>query len=720
MKNRTIILVFTIFLSLRLLGNDQPITVDSIMKRVMQTSENYNDFVESFNAKVYLRAYVETIKKNFLYKHTHFIPRFVLNDPKSDEALMETIGTLNYNFPNHYTQQIEAVTGTLTKKRDIEMLPYSLLNINVYSESTADENQFLPLRFGTAKYYSYKLKQTYSENGKTYFTVDYTPKHEHPKLLKGSFIVEDGTWRIIRFSGEGIDILGRFVIELTMGNESYGKFLPEKFTIYQTVSYLGNVVSYRYLAKIDYLSITLREKPYRWKKELNVSEHYSIKMDSVPINNDSVFWNHNRPIPLQAKEADVISDFIDRKAPDSITIVTDTLTFLQQTLKIGELLTQDFDYSYKLSKLGYKGFLNPSLLGFSTKDGITFRQKASFTQDLYHEKLLKINLFLGYLFKRNELYTDLSTTWNYNPRRLGRVSLSLGNRNATYSTNFREQIKDILKEEGITYDSLLIDYYKDYYFRLANNIEITNGFQIGVGMEYHIRKGREKPILNPTVPINNEPMNDIDDLFGKKKYFVPFIQLTWTPEQYYRLEGKQKIYVRSPYPTFQIEYSKSIKDVFNSTSEYDRIEFDICQHIQLGLMKSINYRVGAGKFMNQTNEYFSDFAYFTKNNFPEVWNSDIGGCFSLLSRNLYNASDSYIQAHLMYETPFIIFNRIPFLSSGVVKERLYFSQLYTPYLYSYTEFGYGIGNRFINVAFFTSFHKTKFEEMGLKFSFEYR
>lgn len=65
MKNRTIILVFTIFLSLRLLGNDQPITVDSIMKRVMQTSENYNDFVESFNAKVYLRAYVETIKRIF-------------------------------------------------------------------------------------------------------------------------------------------------------------------------------------------------------------------------------------------------------------------------------------------------------------------------------------------------------------------------------------------------------------------------------------------------------------------------------------------------------------------------------------------------------------------------------------------------------------------------------------------------------------------------------
>lgn len=205
-------------------------------------------------------------------------------------------------------------------------------------------------------------------------------------------------------------------------------------------------------------------------------------------------------------------------------------------------------------------------------------------------------------------------------------------------------------------------------------------------------------------------------MFKRRNTFAPLVTLTWTPDQYYRFEGRQKIYVRSPYPTIKLEFSKGIKGILGSDSEYNRVELDISQKINLALMQSFQYHIGMGFFSNQKSEYFTDFAYFAKRNFPETWDDGIGGVFNLLDRQLYNASDSYIQNHFMYESPFLILNLIPAISKGVVTERLYLSHLYNPYIRSYTELGYGMGNNFFNAAFFGSFHKLKFHEVGFKIS----
>jgi hypothetical protein len=149
------------------------------------------------------------------------------------------------------------------------------------------------------------------------------------------------------------------------------------------------------------------------------------------------------------------------------------------------------------------------------------------------------------------------------------------------------------------------------------------------------------------------------------------------------------------------------------------VELDISQNIPTGLMNSLQYHVGAGVFVNQKTEYFADFVYFSKNNFPENWDDGLGGNFNILSRDLYNASDSYIQAHMMFEAPFLILKNIRFISDFADKERIYLSTLYTPQIISYTELGYGIGNRFFNAGLFTSFHKTKFRQVGVRAAFEF-
>lgn len=705
---------FLVIVSNQCFALTRELPADTIMNRAMNAAEKYNGLLQHFKAEVYTRSYVETINKNFLYKYTHLIPRFVLHDPKNDEAVIETISDFYYSYPKTYIQDIRYVSGTLTAKKDIEMIPFELLNINIYGETTNDESFFMPIRFSTAKYYRYTLYQTFTENNKTYYNIHYTPIYENTKLLKGSFIVEHGTWRIIFFRGEGLDIFADFSFEMTMGDEWITNYLPVQFTIYQTVSYLGNTLAARHLASVEYSDIQLR-KIKETPPSLNISDSYKVRLDSVPVLRDSLFWEEMRPIPLQARERDVINRHIAQQNERARYPANDTLSGMQRAQQMAQRVVMNSKYKYRSTRIGYSGLFNPFMLGYSSRDGITYRQKLSFIIDLKRNRTVDINATAGYMSRQKDIFTNLTTTWNYDPYRLSSATFSLGSGNPTYSSLFVDQIQDSLKNKGLTFEDISLNYYKDYYFRLFNTLEAANGLLLQTGVDYHIRKSKNNPMKLRSLPGDSEP---IEDLFGTKRSFAPFMRISWTPMQYYRYEGQQKIYERSSFPTFKLELSRSFLDILGSTSQYNRIEFDISQHIPFGLRHSLQYHLGTGSFINQKTEYFADFVYFSKYNFSENWNDGLGGNFNLLNRELYNASDSYIQGHVMFETPFLILKNINFVSDFADKERIYFSQLYTPQIISYTELGYGIGNRFFNAGFFCSFHKDQFKELGVRAAFE--
>lgn len=721
MKLRLVIFILSALMSVAVFSQD-PLPLDTILKRSMSAAEKYNDLVESYRADVYMRTYVETQKKNFLYKFTHWVPRFVLHDPRSDEAVIETISTLRFQYPSNYIQDVKNATGTLTGKRDIEMIPFQLLNINVYGETTNTESFFMPVRFSTRKYYIYKLIKSSFEDGNTYYTIEFRPIYENPKLLRGNFVIESGTWRIVHFNAEGVESFTNFSFEITMGDTWISRFLPVNNVIYHTASYLGNVVASRNLAQIEYHDVKLRNSDKK-EQNLNISSLFKVRLDSVPVMNDSLFWNQNRAIPLQAKELDVIANFKKRrhhKLSDQSKI--DSAQNGKKMQLFAQRMVMNSRYKVKATTIGYSGLLNPLMIGYSSVDGVTYRQKVSFNYLMKRSRSFKVKAFAGYLFKKKDFITDVTSSWNYEPYYQGSLSLSLGIGNPSYSSLFINNIADDLKENGVNIRDLNLRYYKDYYAKLFNDYELYNGLVATIGAEYHLRRPTEKNMMKLYTSLRSGSMeNPLGDILTDKNSFAPFIRLSWTPEQYYRYEGLQKIYVRSRFPTFKIEFSKGIPDIFRSASRYNRLEFDISQNIRFGLMNTIQYHVGVGKFTKQKKEYFSNFTFLAKNYFPDNWNDGIGGSFNLLDRHYFNYSDSYMQGHIMIESPFLILRNIPLISDFINRERIYVSQLYTPQIKSYTELGYGIGNRFFKTAnggIFASFFGTKFSEIGVKASFE--
>jgi len=473
------------------------------------------------------------------------------------------------------------------------------------------------------------------------------------------------------------------------------------------MTYLGNHIEIHHLAHLTYTDILLRHV-IESERSLNISDFYRIRLDSVPVYSNPDFWRERRPIPLDDTGKGILARFHERERERLLRETENA-----ETPGVGEFaqrMLMNANFTHRGTTVRYSGLLNPLMLSLSSYDGLIYRQRLNLSFNLQRARTLNVNAFVGYMFHRRELFSDLTTTWNYNPPQMGRLTLSVGNRTPSFSSLFIDQVQDSLRRRGLRFEDISLTYFRNYYLRLYNSHEITNGLLVNAGFEYHIRTS-----------IDNGHYSDtgIEDLFGTRRAFVPFVRISWTPEQFYRFEGRQKIPVRSRFPTFKLELARSFQNVLWSTSQYNRVEFNMNHNIPVGLMRSLSYQVGAGIFTNQKTEYFADFVFFARNNFPESWNDGLGGVFNLLNRAMFSASDSYIQAHVMYETPFLLLSRIPFVSDFAAKERIYISQLYTPQIVSYTEVGYGFGNRFFNTALFVSLHRTNFRSVGGRIVFEF-
>ena len=702
--------VLILFLSCKFIFANNPLPLDSVLHQAMNVAESYSGLVSDYESEVYMRAYVKTNKKNFLYKYTYLIPGFVLHDRKNDEGLIESISKLRMASSNIYFQDVNYINGTMTRRSDIAMLPFRFMSLNIYKESAPDESYLLPLRKTSAGYYQYKLISVETADHKPEYTIEYTPRYKNSKLISGTFVLEDSTWRVKHFTGKGSDLFFNFSFEITMGQDLINSYLPVKFAIRQAYTYFGNKVVNRYNAILTYKNVKLKEQT-ETRKNLNLGNRYKVRMDSVPANVDSTFWNKIRPLPLSENEQLLLSKYAEkRKKTQTEQQKEDTTDIKSATaLKFAKNMVLDSKYRYKSTSIRYSGVFNPSMISYSSEDGLTYRQKLFLGIELARHQRINIDAFAGYVFNKKEFYGDLSAVWNYDPAKFGNLSFSIGKGNQSYSSLFLNMVKDSLTSQGLNIEDLGVNYFKDFYVRVFNSVEISNGLQLGAGFDYHIREPN-KSQMSASGP-NHEQM---DGIFDTRYYFVPVISLSWTPEQYYTMDKNQKVYVRSEYPTFKIQYAHSLKNVFGSTSQYSRVEFDINQNIRFDLMKSLQYHVGTGFFSRQKTEYFTDFVFFRRSYFPETWGEGIGGVFNVLPRNLYNASSSYIQAHLMYETPRFLLTRIQALSGGVVKERLYYSQLFTPTIPSYSELGYGVGNRFLNAALFVSFFKLSYQNIGFK------
>lgn len=674
----------------------------------------YEKIVNDYRADLYIKGKLNIRKKNFMFR---YLPKMFRMQKGVREYLMESYSDLHFTAPDIYDQKVKAGYGTVFSGGfQATMLEY--FHVNVYSATLLYDRLLSPLAKNGKKYYRYQIDTIMGGQDNLHYKIRFIPKTKSDQLVGGYMIVSSDVWSVreIRFSGRSELLTFENLIKMgEVGDDN--EFLPVRYEFKVRFNFVGNVVDGSYLASLDYSSIELKEKSkYRKeKKKFNLTESYTLRCDTNSLHLDSAYFASLRPIELMDDEKRLYEDYAFRKDTTALKPLSKRRVFWGE---IGDFLLSDLNVD--LSRIGSvkcSPIINPLLLSYSGSNGFSWRQDFKYNRLFSGDKLLRIVPRIGYNFTRKEFYWSANADFDYWPQKRGAIHVNFGNGNRIYSSDVLDELK-AMPDSTFDFDQIHLDYFKDLYFNFRHSIEVVNGLELSVGFSAHRRTAVEKSrfvVLNSSLPLASDFLDKFKDTYIS---FAPRVRVEWTPCLYYYMNGKRKINLRSAYPTFSVDYERGIKGIFNSTGQYERVEFDLQHHVQLGLMRNIYYRFGFGAFTNQEQLYFVDFANLARSNLPIGWNDDIGGVFQLLDGRWYNSSRKYVRAHFTYEAPFLFLRHLMKYTRYVQNERLYVNTLFVPHLNPYLEIGYGIGTHIFDVGVFVSSENWKYTEVGCKFTFE--
>ena len=708
-------------------SRDRSVLVETIVGNAMNKAPTYGSIVRDYRSELYVKGRMYVRKKNILVR---FVPSLFRLKKDIKEYLVESYSDLHFTAPNIYDQKVKAVYGTVDKYRGVEGDVLDYFHVNIYSPFLLHSKLLSPLSPGGKKYYSYKMDSVLTDGDNRSYRIIFTPKNKSYQLVEGYMVISDGVWSVREMQFTGRSEYLRFDNLITMGDVGEeDEYLPKQYNLNMTFDYIGNTIDGSYTAILDYSAIELQgnadgedddEGFFTWKKGTNydLTDCYNLQTDTTRHYSDSLTFNKLRPHPLTENELHIYENYYLNK--DTLPTKNPKTQARQFWGQMGDMLISD--YTVNLDQVGSvkcSPLLNPFLVKYSGRDGFSYRQDFKYSRLFSHDRLLRIAPRIGYNFKHREFYWRIVGDYDYWPRKRASLHLRIGNGNRIYTSEVLDEIKE-MPDTIFDFNKVHLDYFKDFYVDLRHRVEIINGLTLDVGISTHKRTAGKTSDFTPIEP---SPDGDVDEEVTERfrntyTSFAPRLVLSWTPGQYYYMNGERKINLHSKFPTFSVDWERGIKGIFGSTGVYERIEFDMQHRISLGLMQTLYYRAGMGAFTDQDQMYFVDFVNFSRNNLPMGWNDEIGGVFQELDRRWYNASRKYMRANVTYEAPFLIMPRLLRRTRNVLNERLYVGALVMPHLNPYVEIGYGIGTHVFDLGVFVGSINGKYESLGFKVTLE--
>ena len=671
------------------------------MRQVIRLAPRYQQAIQHYQADTYIKGYTYTPKRNRMIRYMHWLTPV---DKHPDNQLFELDAQSNYQAPNHYQNRIKAFqTSRLSEGSHYQEL-FAFINMNIYAPTIYDKEIITPLSPEADKYYAFRLEGSELVEGRLLHRIRFTPRKWSQKLLSGELQVVDSLWTVDRILMKGRASLEDFEIDMRFSREESQQLLPVQADLRMQFEAFGNQIITELHAALRYQEV-IYNTSFEEGDHLSLDEtrYYTVAGDSLRLITDSSYWASRRDKPLSTTEQALYNETPTIEQIDS--------SLINHYAQLGQRLTSTVNRDYKSVRMQYSGLFNPLQLSYGSEHGVTYKQELRLSHTYARDRQLRFHPEVGILFRSKQLRIKATTDWEYKPERRGMLRLTLANDNQEIPSEVIQLISEKLqlteKVKDFNFKELDLPYYHHYYADLSNQIELFNGLTFFGGIAYHLRTPVQKEREGTLIKLKNA--ND----------FEPFIGLTYTPRQHYWMDGYRKEYLYSAFPTFRLELGKGIYGVMGSHSDYWRLETGLNQTLRLGLSERLSYNFSSGFYFETRYNYFANFRYFAKQYFPEPWRDRFGGIFHLLSSDWYYASERYVQAHCMYEAPFILLHFIkPRTHRYIVSERFYLSQLWTPVKPNHTEMGYGVGNDLLNVALFLGFDKFKYQGAGLKLSLE--
>ncbi len=474
---------------------------------------------------------------------------------------------------------------------------------------------------------------------------------------------------------------------------------------------------------------TKKEKPEDKSLEIKETTTHTIEKDAKK--RDSTYWNTIRPIPLTENE------LIGYRVKDSVLLAksdttTGTDTLKKQKSRIIKFAGNLFSGKTFRSKdssivFRYDGLIGLDKLSFNAVDGWTYKQEFSLKKVLSPGREFGIYPEIGYAFNREVFVWNIHNSILYAPLKRADFFLDLGQRSSDFNPEYGiNRSLNSISSLFFRYNYLRL--FEESYFKMGNNIDLANGLRLSASVKYaelqHLENSTDYSFFfvddrdyednrPENIHLTNYPLDD-------QESFVIRLGLSYTPGYYYRIKNGVKNMVSSDYPTFNIEYQKGIPGAFNSRADFDFFEAQISQSKDLGIFSNVDWSLGAGVFITKNNLHFADFKHFNTQGIPLLLDRP-KNAFMLLEYYQYSTPEWFAEAHIKYNTPFLLIKLLPFFSEKLWQETLYGNYLYQPKFKNYVELGYGLTDVYFiaDAGIFVGFEDGKYGRWGFKVSLNF-
>ena len=703
MKRTPLFLYLLLFLSFVCTAKERDSVAYKVVRRVADNLISDASGVESLNANLYIREYVNVDRKNLLL---NVIPNMTRFDRGENEYLAE----LFYEVSCIYNSlpRIKRVASLSTFSRSSGEMEKVLLFMapQICGERLFGDVLLSPLYPSNLKYYNYSVDTTYA--GDNSIKLLFEARFDNIRLFTNGWIVVSSENMLPQlFFARGWDEQCSFSVECRMGTLGLEKFVVRDIKLAIDYGFARNELDIEAEARFDYTNLQPRESGKNLVREYNLSVDDTSVGDTV-VHACGDFALKYRKWPLLEKDSLLYLKKGVNGAGEAFIESDDNIGDIKNMLwLIGDKAISSHSLAWGNSDLKISPILNPSYLSYSTSRGLAYKLSFRFRKRLSQRRTFELKPMLGYNFKQKEVYWKIAGSLDFNPLKRSALVFDVGRESSLYSSIMLDDIEKA-SLDTLNFSSMPFVYYRDFHVKGDYRFEVTNGLELRAGVNLYKR----------TISGNALGL-EINGIELKENYsqFAPHFMITWHPGMYYYISGGRKINMGSRAPRFAIDVEQGIKGVLGSQGVYTRAELDMQYMHTLSSSASLYMRLGAGGFFYTKDLYFVNYAFLKNNNLPLDKDDELSGAFQLLDAEWYNSANKYVRASFAYESPFLFLQKIIPSTRIIESEALYSNILFISHLCPYFECGYGVGTPYINTGVFISFENYSYHRLGFKIAF---
>lgn len=278
--------------------------------------------------------------------------------------------------------------STIPRSKTIMPTVLKYLMPDVYGELLIDNNILSPFYRRNRRYYRYRVSRRKDGTAR----IEFSPKLDNTRLVKGSATVDPTAGRILAMYVEGEYDMVKFHMDIQMGEHGVRTLIPERCGLTARFRFLGNDIS------VDYTSMHGLPR---------------LITDTIAGKGDTAMLNRIRPEELSPHELRLFNEYESGEAAAAAdTASRRKKRTLTEKLwdNVGEHLFGRIKSDFGNNRQGHfrvSPLLNPLYLGYSGRKGLVYKFDLRANYYFSSNHLISARFKAGYSFKQKRFYFEL-------------------------------------------------------------------------------------------------------------------------------------------------------------------------------------------------------------------------------------------------------------------------------------------------------------------------